>query len=456
MPETDAETDAETGADTDAVADADTAARQHLQRLLDGQPSHVVDTVGFLSRLLGATASRPHPRTFLESHLGAEYESVTVRPSLLSTDSVAAVVGSLMRDHPHVIGPGDEERNRGWRRLRIDEDTISVPENTAAYFAPGVLAEVPIVVRIYEGENYDARRDLTVHAPEGHGEAAAQVLDGIRDRACGADSLARGRILRPAMVNGNLVFEVMADLEGCAREDLVLDAGVWREIDLNVAALTTHRDAMSALGLGTRRGVLLAGPPGTGKSALARQIASELTGTFTTVIVDAAAAEQALEDIYDEARHLGPMLIILEDLDLYASERANSRRANTLAHLLSALDGTLPGDNVLTIATTNDPESLDKAAIRSARFDSLIEIGYPVRADAERILRRYLDAIPGNELIDVAIVVAALPEEVSGADLREVVRRAVLREGVTLTTQGLLGAVHEGRWRITQAVGNYL
>lgn len=85
-----------------------------------------------------------------------------------------------------------------------------------------------------------------------------------------------------------------------------------------------------------------------------------------------------------------------------------------------------PNARILTLASTNDAATLDKAAIRTGRFDSIVEVGYPNSTQAARILSVLINEIPGGQTIDIATVVAALPENTSGSDLREVVRRAVL------------------------------
>ena len=88
---------------------------------------------------------------------------------------------------------------------------------------------------------------------------------------------------------------------------------------------------------------------------------------------------------------------------------------------------------ILTMASTNDVATLDVAAVRSARFDSIIEVGQPDTDAAAEILARYLDGIPGAENVNVTAVAARFPSNMSGADIREVVRRTVLsgrRHGV--------------------------
>jgi transitional endoplasmic reticulum ATPase len=235
----------------------------------------------------------------------------------------------------------------------------------------------------------------------------------------------------------------------------VLPASVWAEIDANIAALTTRAELLRDLGLGTNRGVLLAGPPGVGKSALSRVVARELAGDFTVIIVDASAASSVLRQVYRETADLGPSVVVLEDVDLYLGDRKAGARGTALADFLAVLDGTEEYRDVLTIASTNDPAALDAAATRSARFDAVVHLAPPDQEACEAILRRLLGRF-AETTVDCAALARQLPPGVTGADLREVVRRSVLGHGTDLTTEVLLQVVREGRWQPAALTGNYL
>jgi len=213
------------------------------------------------------------------------------------------------------------------------------------------------------------------------------------DDADGAKSVFRGRALGASSANG-LTLEPI-ELPAVARASVIVPDEVWAEIDLNVASVTVHRQLMEQLGLGVRRGVLLAGPPGVGKTVISQVISNELVGEFTVINVDARAGQSALSDVYKESRSFGPTLIVIEDIDLIVDSRRNRHGApSVLSEFLAAMDAH-PMAPLLTLASTNDVSTLDAAAVRSARFDSIIEIGYPSREAAARILSRYLGGIPG-------------------------------------------------------------
>jgi ATP-dependent 26S proteasome regulatory subunit len=102
---------------------------------------------------------------------------------------------------------------------------------------------------------------------------------------------------------------------------------------------------------------------------------------------------------------------------------------------------------ILTIASTNQASTLDKAAVRAGRFDSIVEINYPDTHTASTILAVLVESIPGADSVDPAVVAAQLPAQTSGADLREIVRRALLAGAGTVSTAGLLAEVGSGRYR---------
>jgi len=107
---------------------------------------------------------------------------------------------------------------------------------------------------------------------------------------------------------------------------------------------------------------------------------------------------------------------------------------------------------VVTIATTNVTETIDPALLRPGRFDSVIEIGAPGPAARQQILRRYLRALGDFDLARVV----AVTDGATGADMREIVRRAVLERGPDVTADDLYDVANSGRWRPNVPSGQYL
>ncbi|WP_258537178.1 MULTISPECIES: AAA family ATPase [unclassified Rhodococcus (in: high G+C Gram-positive bacteria)] len=247
----------------------------------------------------------------------------------------------------------------------------------------------------------------------------------------------------------------MIDLPPLSRTNIVVPPEVWAEVDLGATAVGDQHELLNRHGLGCRRGVLLVGPPGTGKSAVSAVVARELLGSgFTVIYVEAKAGQHLLTAVVEEARRLGgAILLVLEDVDLYVRNRGEAGGAG-LSELLQAKDID-PDARILTLASTNDAATLDAAAIRTGRFDSIVTVPFPDRPAAARILAALVDGIPSE--VDAAAVAARLPEQTSGSDLREIVRRAVLSGDGAVSTTGLLAEVGSGRYRAqVPGPGQYL
>jgi len=424
--------------------------------VLAGEPRDVQRAIEVLGRILiGTVPSRVTFDSFLHSSLGrSDSEVVCESRSLSSIGHVTAglALAALIDKFDPPVGPGNDREPPTWGSVEIGDERIAPPATLATFFDSGQLAPVPVVVRI-EASAYDQDCRIQVYTVPADREHAARVLDAIMADARGAMSLFRGRALAASVEQG-LVLEPI-DLPDVTRSNVVVPEEVWNEIDLNVAAVTVHRDLMERLALGVRRGILLAGPPGVGKSVVSRVLARELLGQFTVLMVDASAGQFALSGVYREARGFGPTLVIIEDIDLIVGNRKGRGANSVLSEFLAVMDAD-PMAPLLTVASTNDVKTLDAAAIRSARFDSIIEIGYPNREAAAQILSTYLQNVPGAADVELDSVAAHFGPDTSGADIREIVRRTVLSGSGEVCTEDLIATVKSGRFKPQVPTGNYL
>ncbi|SOJ52561.1 ATP-dependent zinc metalloprotease FtsH [Mycobacterium simulans] len=370
--------------------------------------------------------------------------------------TAALALAEWIDEHEHVceIGPGECADPPKWTQTEIGGQRYRHPLCLRVHFPAGTLLDdVGSVIHIEARQT--VMHDALVSAyvkPDDQAQARA-VLDRLAARANELNPY-RGRVVR-ATNNRGLSFTVIDLPSTATRDTVIVPHDVWTEVDLGVTAVRDRHELLAAHGLGARRGVLLCGPPGTGKSAVSAVVAREVVGEFTVIYVEARAGAELLTVVVEEAQRLGgPVLIVLEDIDLWCRDRAAGDAG--LSELLQAMDVKADA-RILTLASTNDTATLDKAAIRTGRFDSVVEVGYPNRADAARILATLILTIPGGHAVDTAAVVAALPEQTSGSDIREVVRRAVLAcDGGTVSTETLLAEVSSGRYRATVPGGMYL
>ena len=167
---------------------------------------------------------------------------------------------------------------------------------------------------------------------------------------------------------------------------------VRAELDF-IAASIRNREMLKAEGLSIKRGLLLSGPPGDGKSTAIECFVNSVAGEATIIIVEAVDHIRA---VYHLAQTLAPAVVILEDLDLMTKSRQNpyayAGKDDVTGELLQVLSGGSAYADIVTIATTNYPEAIDEAlAKRAGRFDAHIRMGYPSDADKQRILDLYLD-----------------------------------------------------------------
>jgi ATPase family associated with various cellular activities (AAA) len=166
-----------------------------------------------------------------------------------------------------------------------------------------------------------------------------------------------------------------------------------------IAASIRDREMLKKEGLSIKRGLLLSGPPGDGKSTAIECFVNDIAGEASIIIVEAV---EHIRAVYHLAQALAPAVVILEDLDLITKSRQNPfasvTKDDVTGELLQVLSGGSAYDDVVTIATTNHPEAIDEAlAKRAGRFDAHVRMGYPSQEDRQRILDLYLDRFGVND-----------------------------------------------------------
>lgn len=413
----------------------------------------------FAELMLGAANRDDEPENataFTKRHLGVRHIGATAtEESMLAPVArltTALALAELIAEHGAEVGSGGYSDPPAWMQTEIGEACYRHPACIRAAFPAGTLiAHAPAVVAIRVRDSGIHPPQITVFVRSGEEDSARAVLDCITARARELSPY-RGRVVRATDANG-LALSIIDLPTNLNRTTVIVDSAVWQEVDLSVAAVRDQHEMLNRLGLGSRRGVLLVGPPGTGKSAVSAVVARELAGAFTIVYVEAKAGARFLTTVVEETQRLGgPVCLILEDLDLWCRDRRTGGSGG-LSELLQAMD-IASESRILTLASTNDAATLDKAAIRTGRFDSIVEIGFPDRADAARILSALIGDIGGD--VDTAAVAAALPDATSGSDIREIVRRAVLSGNGQVSTEALLAEVGSGRYRAELPAGAYL
>ena len=204
------------------------------------------------------------------------------------------------------------------------------------------------------------------------------------------------------------------------------------------------------IGASMPKGILLVGPPGTGKTMLAKAVAGEanvpffsMSGSeFVEMFVGMGASK--VRDLFKQAKEKAPCIVFIDEIDAIGQKRSggqyggNDEREQTLNQLLTEMDGFEGNNGVIILAATNRPESLDPALTRPGRFDRRVPVELPDLKGREAILQVHAKKIKIAEDVDFNKV-ARMASGASGAELANIVNEAALR------------AVRDGRRFATQA-----
>lgn len=203
------------------------------------------------------------------------------------------------------------------------------------------------------------------------------------------------------------------------------------------------------IGAAMPKGVLLVGPPGTGKTMLAKAVAGEanvpffsMSGSeFVEMFVGLGASK--VRDLFRQAKEKAPCIVFIDEIDAIGKKRdgnigGNDEREQTLNQLLTEMDGFEGNNGVIILAATNRPESLDPALTRPGRFDRRVPVELPDLKGREEILKVHAKKIKVDPDVDYTHI-ARMASGASGAELANIVNEAALR------------AIREGRKSATQA-----
>ncbi|MFL2961679.1 MAG: CDC48 family AAA ATPase [Candidatus Poseidoniaceae archaeon] len=196
-----------------------------------------------------------------------------------------------------------------------------------------------------------------------------------------------------------------------------------------------HPELFRRLGIDPPKGVLLHGPPGTGKTMIAKAVATETNAHFTVIngpeIISKyyGESEKQLREIFDEAANNAPAIVFVDEIDSICPKRedvSGEVERRVVAQMLTLMDGMQGRDNVIVIGATNRRDALDPALRRPGRFDREIEIGVPDREGRKEILDVHTRQMPIADDFDVEWVLENSYGFV-GADLAALVREAAMK-----------------------------
>lgn len=282
---------------------------------------------------------------------------------------------------------------------------------------------VPIVLVLRATQRFGPGGEVSVEVLAADPDVADAALGRVRDLVNENDAL-KGKVLSFGM-SENYGNELVTFLPrpDVAADDVILPTGVLDEIVGHIAGIAERAERLTALGVHLKRGLLLYGAPGTGKTHTVRHLIGRLTDS--TVIVLTGTSLQFIGRAAVLARKLAPAIVVCEDVDLIAQDRSLSPEGNPLLFtLLDAMDGVASDADVTFVLTTNRAADLEHALVqRPGRVDLAVEIPRPDQAGRVALLRLYARGARVEADLDAA---AARLGGATASAMKEIMRRAVL------------------------------
>lgn len=215
-------------------------------------------------------------------------------------------------------------------------------------------------------------------------------------------------------------------------DDVILAPNVRQELQRNCVDLLAHAPLFRANGVPLRRGIVLHGPPGTGKTTVGRVLAQHCGVTFILSTPGMLETPEHVRRVFNWGRRFAPAILFFEDFDMVAASRHGAVHSGIVGEFLSCLDGLDSSEGIIAVATTNDLKAIEPALKdRPNRFDCVLEVpalGTPQREEYLVKYKQRAVAVDGGPPVKHTFDCAALAQRTNGftgAQMQELCRLAV-------------------------------
>jgi len=257
---------------------------------------------------------------------------------------------------------------------------------------------------------------VQVQGPEEQKDKIEAFVHGVMD-ITEKENFYRGKKIEFA---GRIRF---LNVTGKSWHGIILDRATKREVKANTIEFLRRGKRWHGFGIPQKRGVLLAGEPGTGKTLICKALMAEADGiTCVTTSAYQLSADEYITELYEMAQDLSPCIVFIEDIDLIGLNREeyHYQHGPALLSLLNVLDGVEEKHEIVTVATTNNWEALDRAiSQRPSRFDRVIKLSLPSLEERRELVSLLCQKIPVD--VPTQDYISSKAEGCSPAQLQEVV-----------------------------------
>ncbi len=385
-------------------------------------------------------APAPYDR-FARRHEKLQYKNKSASENFLGKGSRANAVAILPRYYGELLTWALDRyiEKEGWKVIRIlgyrGREPIYIDVSTDCDKCEDLLMNGQLLLEKGDSHfivtvdiNLQWRNSVQVEGSAKRRKEIEKFADGVKAIAK-EQNFYRGKKIE---FGGRIHF---LNIKDRSWDSIILAPAIKREIEANTIDFLNRRKHWAEYGIPQKRGVLLAGEPGTGKTVICKALMANANGvTCITTNAYGLSADEYITELYEMAQDLSPCIVFIEDIDLIGLNREEYlyQHGPALLSLLNVLDGVEEKQEIVTVATTNNLQTLDRAiSQRPSRFDRVVKLSLPLLEERKELISSLCQKIPVDE--PTQDYIARRSEHCTPAQLQEVIYSLVIEHSDELS-----------------------